>query len=83
MRCALRGPAHQLGVRMRINNCTHGYNNSYGPSNQLAIHHVPATASAPRVCTLVPFIGLGRDFMEEVMSTDSLCSILCYVECFV
>ena len=28
-------------------------------------------------------IGLGRDFMEEVMSTDSLCSILCYVECFV
>ena len=25
-------------------------------------------------------IGLGRDFMEEVMSTDS---ILCYVECFV
>ena len=24
MRSVLRGPAHQLAVRMRINNCTHG-----------------------------------------------------------
>ena len=31
MRSAFRGPAHQLAVRMRINNCTHGH---YGPSNQ-------------------------------------------------
>ena len=26
MRSGLRGPAHQLAVRMRINNCTHGHN---------------------------------------------------------
>ena len=31
MRSAFRDPAHQLAVRMRINNCTHGH---YGPSNQ-------------------------------------------------
>ena len=31
MRSVFRGPAHQLAVRMRINNCTHGH---YGPSNQ-------------------------------------------------
>ena len=31
MRSAFRGPAHQLAVRMRINNCTHGH---YCPSNQ-------------------------------------------------
>ena len=31
MRSAFRGPAHQLAVRVRINNCTHGH---YGPSNQ-------------------------------------------------
>ena len=31
MRSAFRGPAHQLAVCMRINNCTHGH---YGPSNQ-------------------------------------------------
>ena len=34
MRSAFRGPAHQLAVRMRINNFTHGHNNNYGPSNQ-------------------------------------------------
>ena len=56
MRSALRGPAHQLAVRMRINNCTHGHNNNSGPSNQPCMHHAPATARAPRVCTLVPFI---------------------------
>ena len=54
MRSAFRGPAHQLAVRMRINNCTHGHNN-YCPINQPA-HHAPTTARAPRVCTLVPFI---------------------------
>ena len=52
MRSAFRGPAHHLAVRMGINNCTHGHNNNYGPSH----HHAPATARAPRVCTLVPFI---------------------------
>ena len=55
MRSAFRGPAHKLAVRMRINNCTHGHNNNYGPSKP-AMHHAPATARAPRVCTLVPFI---------------------------
>ena len=34
MRSAFRGPAHQLAVRMHINNCTHGHNNNNGPSNQ-------------------------------------------------
>ena len=56
MRSAFRGPAHQLAVRMRINNCTHGHNYSYGPSNQPCTLHTPATARTPRVCTLVPFI---------------------------
>ena len=61
MRSVFRGPAHQLAVRMRINNCTHGHNYSYGPSNQPCMHqpctmHTPATARTPRVCTLVPFI---------------------------
>ena len=56
MRSAFRGPAHQLAVRMRINNCTHGHNYYYSPSNQPCMHHVPATARAPRVSTLVPFI---------------------------
>ena len=57
MRSALRGPAHQLAVRMRINNCTHGHNN-YCPINQPYAYamHALATALAPRVCTLVPFI---------------------------
>ena len=42
MRSALRGPAHQLAVRMRINNCTHGHNNyNYCPiANQPAMHHM-------------------------------------------
>ena len=55
MRSALRGPAHQLAVpvRMRIN--IHGHNN-YCPINQPCTAHAPATALAPRVCTLVPFI---------------------------
>ena len=53
MRSAFRGPAHQLAVRMRINNCTHGH---YGPSNQPCTSHAPATARPPRVCTSVPFI---------------------------
>ena len=56
MRSAFRGPAHQLAVRMRINNCTHGHYYSYGPSNQPCTSHAPATARTPRVCTLVPFI---------------------------
>ena len=34
MRSAFRGPAHQLAVRMRINNCNHGHNYYYSPSNQ-------------------------------------------------
>ena len=38
VRGAFRGPAHQLAVRMRINNCTHGHNNNYGPSNQFSRH---------------------------------------------
>ena len=29
---AFRGPAHQLAVRMRINNFTHGHDNNYGPA---------------------------------------------------
>ena len=61
MRSALRGPAHQLAVRMRINNCTHGHNNinNYCPiANQPAMHHTPAAALVPRVCTLVPFIDI-------------------------
>ena len=71
MRSVFRGPAHQLAVRIRINNCTHGrpagHNYYYGPSNQLAMHahhmamHAPATARAPRVCTLVPFIYYSYD----------------------
>ena len=41
-RCGLRrGPAHQLAVRMRINNFTHGHNYSYGPSNQPCTSHAP------------------------------------------
>ena len=59
MRSAFRGPAHQLAVRMRINNCTHGHNsinNNCPIANQPAMHHAPATVLAPRVCTLVPFI---------------------------
>ena len=42
MRSVFRGPAHQLAVRMRINNCTHGHNYSYAM-------HKPATAQTPRV----------------------------------
>ena len=53
MRSALRGPAHQLAVpvRMRIN--IHDR-----PIIIIAqtTSHAPATALAPRVCTLVPFI---------------------------
>ena len=59
MRSAFRGPAHQLAVRMRINNCTHGHNNNIimaQATSQPCMHHAPATARAPRVCTLVPFI---------------------------
>ena len=55
MRSAFRGPAHQLlAVRMRIN--------IIAPRAIIIImaqatsHHAPATACAPRVCTLVPFI---------------------------
>ena len=56
MRSAFRGPAYQLAVRMRINNCTHGHNYYYGPSNQPCMHDAPATARVSRVCILVPFI---------------------------
>ena len=38
-RSAFRGPAHQLAVRMRINNCTHGHNYYCGPSNQPCTMH--------------------------------------------
>ena len=35
MRSVFRGPAHQLAMRMRINNCY------YGPSNQPCTSHAP------------------------------------------
>ena len=58
MRSAFRGPAHQLAVRMRINNCTvpMAIIIIMAQATSLAMHHAPATARAPRVCTLVPFI---------------------------
>ena len=44
MRSAFRGPAHQLAVRMRINNCIHGHNiNNYGPSNLTS--HAPCASN--------------------------------------
>ena len=58
MRSAFRGPAHQLAVRMRINNCTHG---KIIITAQATSHHAPpATVHAPRVCTLVPFVIIVR-----------------------
>ena len=40
-----------------VNNCTHGHNNYiaqyYIAINRPAMHHAPATARAPRVCTLI------------------------------
>ena len=71
MRSALRGPAHQLAVRMRINNCTHGR-----PAIIIiampAMHHAPATARAPRVCTLVPFIVEVLYLIHQILSYDLL-----------
>ena len=58
MRSALRGPAHQLAVCMRINNCTHGRPAIIIAQSTSQPSHAPATALAPRVCTLVPFIYL-------------------------
>ena len=63
MRSAFRGPAHQLAVRMRINNCTHGHNNNW--PKQPAMHHAPATARGLRVCTLVPFIASDFKFSKQ------------------
>ena len=82
MRSALRGPAHQLAVRMRINNCTHGYNiNNYYPINRPAMHHAPATARAPRVCTLVPFIFLRK---SDCLGCAVLLCLVCLLDlaCF-
>ena len=50
MRSAFRGPAHQLAVRMRINNAPMA-----GRPKQPAMH-APSTARVLRVSTLVPFI---------------------------
>ena len=52
MRSAFRGPAHQLAVRMRINNMAIIIIMAQATS--------PATARAPGVCTLVPFINPRR-----------------------
>ena len=82
MQSALRGPAHQLAVRMRINNCTHGYNiNNYYPINWPAMHHAPATARAPRVCTLVPFIFLRK---SDCLGCAVLLCLVCLLDlaCF-
>ena len=75
MRSALRGPAHQLAVRMRINNCTHGHNN-YCPINQPC--HAPATALAPRVCTLVPFIIHAIIYKDRSGDFDKINNHLCW-----
>ena len=73
MRSALRGPAHQLAVRMRINiyNYTHAMVIiiiAQLPINQPCMHHAPATALAPRVCTLVPFIIILFAVMKSVVT---------------
>ena len=41
MRSVFLGPAHQLAVRMRINNCTHGHNYfmAQATSHAPAMHH--------------------------------------------
>ena len=54
MQSALRGPAHQSAVRMR----------NYFPINQPAMR-APATARAPRVCSLVPFILYSHDVVRN------------------
>ena len=65
MRSALRGLAHQLAVRMRIDMVIiiiaqlpiiSQLPINHVPCTSAAMHHAPATALAPRVCTLVPFI---------------------------
>ena len=48
-RSAFRGPAHQLAVRMRINNFTHGHN-YYGPSNQLLAANHACTSNCTCAC---------------------------------
>ena len=82
MRSALRGPAHQLAVpvRMRINNCTHGHNN-YCPFNQPCTVHAPATVFAPRVYTLVPFINVSMD--ERYIRTIIRCTCKCTCSCHI
>ena len=48
-------PAHKLAVRMRIDMVIIII--AQLPINHVpAMHHAPATALTPRVCTLVPFI---------------------------
>ena len=75
-----RGPAHQLAVRMRINNCTHGHNNSIiGPSNQPCTMHAPATARAPRVCT--HFSEPSARMRSEGYSSRSVCLSVCLFVC--
>ena len=49
MRSAFRGPAHQLAVRMRINNFTHGHH-YYGPSNQLLAANHACTSNCTCAC---------------------------------
>ena len=48
MRSALRGPVHQLAVRMRINNCTHSHNNNIIMAQ--ATNHAPCQAASHAPC---------------------------------
>ena len=78
MRSVFRGPAHQLAVRMRINNCTHGH---YGPSNQPCTSNCTSAeglhfSAFHSSCTYTPHLscavtaamcGAGRYIMDDVM----------------
>ena len=65
---AFRGPAHQLAVRMRINNCTHGH---YGPSNQ------PCTSN----CTSAEGLHFSAFHYYQYQFTPELYTILYFGTC--
>ena len=75
MRSAFRGPAHQLAVRMLIIAPMAIIIIMAQATSRPYIHHAPATARAPRVCTLVPFIFLRKS--DCLGCAVLLCLVVC------